>query len=369
MYQSLPIATDGKLAILNHSSVLNRCREVSISSHNRLGIKEQLIDEEAKRIQYFGDYTSLDRMKAMSLKILKSNFISAEDYLVLAKISSARHHFEEAKEYCKKAISHGAEIDSVENYSRSIDQATGFNLLKLLAYRIEQAKVGVSTQNLILLGALYAEIGEIEKANEAYKKAISSYWDTSPFPLALICFQLGMLNGEIAPDPNHEEAEFWYQKSIDYLPGYVHATVHLSEILIDKKLYEEAILLLTPLLHSEDPEVSWRYSQAQEGLHNLISAKHYLDRAEKLFNYLLNKHELAFADHAVEFYLSTERNLSRALDLALKNLSQRPTLRAYQLALNASQKNNEIGIVCSLKDEAREKFHIFKSYFDSELCA
>ena len=51
------------------------------------------------------------------------------------------------------------------------------------------------------------------------------------FPVAWVCFQLGMLWGELVPEPQLARAEHWYRKAVVSLPCYVRARVHLAEIL------------------------------------------------------------------------------------------------------------------------------------------
>ena len=41
-----------------------------------------------------------------------------------------------------------------------------------------------------------------------------------------------MLWGELVPVPDLDLAALWYARAIAYLPGYVKARVHLSEILV-----------------------------------------------------------------------------------------------------------------------------------------
>ena len=44
------------------------------------------------------------------------------------------------------------------------------------------------------------------------------------------------------------------------------------------------------------------------------------------------KHKLAFADHAAEFYSGSGNDRAMAFELAMTNLGNRPTLRAFEQA-------------------------------------
>ena len=77
-------------------------------------------------------------------------------------------------------------------------------------------------------------------------------------------------------------------------------------------------------------------------------AASHLEAARSKIEALLDKHLLAFADHGAEFYIGSGGDPLRALELAQINLSNRPTLRAfeqtYAIALEAGETDaaNEI---------------------------
>jgi hypothetical protein len=58
-----------------------------------------------------------------------------------------------------------------------------------------------STEDLVALGALLADLREFTDADRIYGQALEGYRDVSPFPVAWVCFQLGMLWGELVPEP------------------------------------------------------------------------------------------------------------------------------------------------------------------------
>ena len=163
-------------------------------------------------------------------------------------------------------------------------------------------------------------------------RAISSYDDVSPFPLAWVCFQLGMLWGELVPVPDRDLAALWYQRAIAYLPGYVKARVHLAEIYAGRDQTKDAEALLVPALSSRDPEVRWRLADVLTAQGRFEEAEMQLEVARSDFDELLRKHPLAFADHAAEFYAASGDDPGRALELARMNVANRPTRRAVTQA-------------------------------------
>src|SRR5262249_22799706 len=137
--------------------------------------------------------------------------------------------FDEARGHLASAARLGVPADAVARQLLAIDQACGTKLEAVLAAR-RQIAASQRLEDLVPLGALLADLERFTEADEVYRRAFDSYGDVSPFPLAWVCFHLGMLWGELAPVPDTDAAELWYQRAIDYLPGYVKARVHLAEI-------------------------------------------------------------------------------------------------------------------------------------------
>ena len=100
----------------------------------------------------------------------------------------------------------------------------------MLAARRRIATASGRLEDLVPLGAVLADLECFAEADAVYRQAFYSYDDVSPFPLAWVCFQLGMLWGELVPVPDPDLAALWYRRAIAYLPGYVKARVHLAEI-------------------------------------------------------------------------------------------------------------------------------------------
>lgn len=336
MFAQVPLATDGELARLNHESMLRRCWSVLNVSFERTGVLEALIDEEQKRIQFLGDYAALDRLSSLSEKMLSAEGLTGNHYFAAAQIASAMHHFSRSLELLNLAERSGVELELISSVRLGIAQATGQNLDAVLDQRIARVKQLGGIQNLVPLAALYADLGEYEKAHATYLKAIREYVDLSPFALAWVCFHLGVLHGETVPEPDLDEAAGWYVAAIAYVPDYVHARVHLSEIYIENDLLDQAAAVLEPIMNTEDPEVFWRYAQLKERSYKNAEREDFLLKAKARFQDLLSRHELGFADHAVEFYLGTNQEIDCTFELANKNLRNRPTLAAYEAAYAAA---------------------------------
>ena len=114
----------------------------------------------------------------------------------------------------------------------------------MLAARRRIAAASGRLEDLVPLGAVLADLERFAEADAVYRQAFDSYDDVSPFPLAWVCFQLGMLWGELVPVPDPDLAALWYRRAIAYLPGYVKARVHLAEIYASQDQTGDAEALL-----------------------------------------------------------------------------------------------------------------------------
>jgi hypothetical protein len=191
-------------------------------------------------------------------------------------------------------------------------------------------------EDLVPLAALHADLREFDEADRIYQRALREYQDTSPFAVAWVCFQLGVLWGELVPEAQLTRGAAWYQQAIQYLPGYVKARVHLAEIYLRSELAGEAEALLIPAALSGDPEVSWRLADVLIAMGRNVGAQEQMHAARSGFEVLLETHLLAFADHGAEFYSGSGNDPQRAFELASINLLNRPTLRAFELAYEAA---------------------------------
>jgi tetratricopeptide (TPR) repeat protein len=191
-------------------------------------------------------------------------------------------------------------------------------------------------EDLVPLAALHADLREFNEADSIYQRALSEYGDTSPFAVAMVCFQLGVLWGEIASETQPARAERWYKQAIEYLPCYVKARVHLAEIFLAHGSKSEAEGVLILALTSGDPEVHWRLANVLSHMGRFSDAESEYLAARSGFEALLKAHLLAFADHGAEFYSGSGNDQAKASELASINLVNRPTLRAFEQAYEAA---------------------------------
>ncbi len=214
----------------------------------------------------------------------------------------------------------------------AIDQACGEDLDTVLATRRRIATASGRLEDLVPLGAVLADLERFAEADTVYRQAFYAYDDVSPFPLAWVCFQLGMLWGELVPVPDANLAALWYRRAIAYLPGYVKARVHFAEIDASQDQTGEAEALLMPALSSRDPEVRWRLADVLIAQGRFEEARETARCREVWLQSASWGHLLAFADHAAEFYAGSGNDRRRAIEIARANVANRPTRRAIKQA-------------------------------------
>jgi tetratricopeptide (TPR) repeat protein len=203
------------------------------------------------------------------------------------------------------------------------------------------------------LGALLTDLREFDDADQIYTQALRGYRDVSPLPPAGACFQLGLLWGELVPEPDTARAAPWYKRALDYFPSYTKARVHLAEIYSRSGQLGEALALLVPALGTGDPEICWRLSDVMAIQGKYADAETQLQTARSGFESLLERHLLAFADHGAEFYAESGNDLRRALELACLNVANRPTLRTFEQAHAIAVSAGDVNVATELLAEAR----------------
>ncbi len=325
-------ATDGDIAAVNLESARQQSWSRFWRIPERPGTAELLVEQEQLSAQFVGDLAAFDRLDVLANELTRVEPDSARNALICAQVAGATHRFAEARAHLAQAVSRGAAAEATDRLALSIDQATGTNLRVVLAARRERAAQPGHWEELVPLGALLADLDEFEEAELVYHQALREYPDVSPFAPAWVCFQLGVLWGELLPQPQPERAARWYRAAIDYLPCYVKARVHLAEVRLDQGQFEDARALLTPIVASGDPEVSWRLADVAEAAGDSVEAVLHMYAARCGFEALLAKHLLAFADHGAEFYAGSGGDSERACELARLNLANRPTRRAFEQA-------------------------------------
>jgi tetratricopeptide (TPR) repeat protein len=330
------LTTAGEIAVINLESGRRRSWTRFWANPLRDGAAETVLEHEQLTVQFVGDLSALDRLDSLARQLAEMDAESVRTALIQAQVASMTHRFAEARRYLARAELTGASSEEVVRLRLNIDQACGVDLDEVLEERRELAGRVCRLEDLVALGALVADLREFAEADQTYRQALQGYRDVSPFPVAWVCFQLGMLWGELVPEPQMARAARWYRKALDCLPGYTKARIHLAEIYSSSGRASDAEALLIPALSSGDPEVRWRLADVLVAQRRFAEAEAHMQAARSGFEFLLERHLRAFADHGAEFYAESGNDRHRALELARINVANRPTLRAFETRLEQS---------------------------------
>jgi tetratricopeptide (TPR) repeat protein len=340
--------TDGDIAVNNLESARRHSWSRFWRDPLRPGIAEYIVEQEQLTAQFVGDMGALDRLDTLVHQLDRVDPESARTALIRAQVASMAHRFDDAKRYLDEIEDWGELSDAASRLSLSIDQACGTDLEAVLDARRRMASKSGRLEDLVPLGALHADLREFEEADNIYQRALREYRDCSPFAAAWVCFQLGVLWGELVPEAQSSRAEGWYGKAIGYLRCYVKARVHLAETCIRDGRPKDAESLLIPALSSQDPEVNWRLADTLVAMDRFAEAEIQMQAARAGFETLLEKYLLAFADHGAEFYAGSGDDARRAFELASINLANRPTLRAFELAYKTAVDADLAGVAAEI---------------------
>ena len=362
-----PLATDGDIAVINLASARQQSWNRFWQDPQRPGIAEYIVEQEQLTAQYVGDLTALDRLETLVNHLDRMSAGATRTALIHAQVAAMAHRFAEARDHLTQAEASGALPADVERLRLSIDQACGNRLESVLEVRRRMAAESGCLEDLVPLGSLLADLGYFDEADRIYSRALSGYTDVSPFAAAWVCFQCGVLWGELVLEPESSRAAVWYRKAIEYLPCYVKARVHLSEIYLQSGDVADAESLLIPVISSGDPEVSWRLADVLIAMDRFADAETRMHGARVGFEGLLSKHLLAFADHGAEFYSGSGNNAQRAYELAAINLANRPTLRAFEQAYEAALGATETRAASEFLVAARSRWGDTKAFGLSSL--
>ena len=368
MFEALGLkTTDGEIALVNLESARRRAWNRFIADPRREGVAEIVVEHEQLTAQFVGDVQALDRLEALAAQLARVESASARAALIQAQVASMMHRFADARHFLAQADTGGALSADVNRVLLNIDQACGANLEKVLGERREAARKSGRTEDLVALGALLADLREFPDADRIYRQALEAYRDVSPFPVAWVCFQLGVLWGELVPEPQTDQAARWYRTAIDCFPSYTKARVHLAEIYSSSGRASDAEALLVPAIPSGDPEVRWRLADVLASQKRHAEAEVHMQAAQFGFETLLERHLLAFADHGAEFYAGSGNNWRRALDLARVNVANRPTLRAFEHAHDIAVNAGDVEAASQILAEATMRWGNVTAFRSSRL--
>jgi tetratricopeptide (TPR) repeat protein len=201
---------------------------------------------------------------------------------------------------------------------------------------------------MVTSAVLFAHQQKADESERLFEKARTAFVDVSPFPVAWMDFQRGML---LEAGGKEKEARSYYLEALEAIPVYTHAAVHAS--ITDAP--DRAIARLEALKPvTTDPDVLAALADAHKRAKHDADAKKATEAARARYEELLAKHPEAYRDHAARFYLGAGNDTKKALDYAEKNAKLRPTEEAIDLWMAAAAAVNDKAQICSSAGAMKE---------------
>ena len=330
--------TSGAIAVANLSAQIDGQEQLLRRRPGAVPAMAALVELLQTRAQYTGSVGDFRRMERLGEEAVRSSPRDPQALLVRASTRAALHRFAAALSDLDAAGDDAA----APSLRASILQAQGRNA-EALELRRRAVREYANTRNLAALAAAEGAAGEFAGALRDFTAAERAYRDTSPFPLAWIDFQRGLV---FERQGHLDDARAAYAAAADRLPQFAQAQAHLAGMLALRGDRKRAEAILRPLAGLDDPEYEGQLAgllaSSEEGARLRASA------AER-YESLLRGFPEAFADHAARFFLAFDP--ARALSLARLDVQVRPTLEAFDLALSAAVASGAID--CSLAARAR----------------
>jgi tetratricopeptide (TPR) repeat protein len=332
-------ATDGTIALLNLRAQIDSLeadvRLVNSTVESRVGLIE-LITLRGLILGHIADYQRADEMAE---QLVRDAATDGAAFVARARTRAVFHRFTDALDDIDRAERLGLNAGTTNGDRAAIFQALG-RYDEALAIREEAADRRASFENVAALVGLYSEIGEIDAAERLYAESRRRYRGVSPFPLALLDFQLGLMwmnKGRL------DDARTSFDAARRRVPAYGPAQGHLAEVEAELGEIESAVArLYSVAVCSDDPDYAAQLARVLRDA-GCSQSRHWCGLAAARYDELVATHPEAFADHAAEFWLAAGANPDKALRLARMNIEIRKTPRAYDLLARAVAANEVVG--------------------------
>jgi tetratricopeptide (TPR) repeat protein len=256
---------------------------------------------------------------------------------VRARTRAVFHRFIEALDDLDHADLISPQGAAAERERAAILQAMGHYHEALVTYEAATADRGEQFERAAALAGFWADRDKTEAAQHFYLDSLHSYRGVSPFPLALLDFQLGLM---WMRQDRLNEARTCFRTAVGRVPAYAAAQGHLAEVDAELGETEAAIgRLILLATSSDDPDYAAQLARILGEIGRGEESIAWRRIAASRYDELTTAHPAAFADHAAEFWLGVGNDPPKGLRLSEFNLRVRKTPRAYDLLTQALDAN------------------------------
>jgi tetratricopeptide (TPR) repeat protein len=332
------VTTAGVLAVLNLQAQIDGLERQAAAKQLAVGGQAELIALVIQRGHVLGRIADYEWTEELAEQLTRDAQDDGEAFLAHAQVQGTFHRFTDALTDLDEAQRLGAELTIVDAERAAVFQATG-RYDDALAIYGEAAEHRGNFHSIGALAVLHAERGDVAAAECYFDESRKRFRGVSPFPLALLDFQRGLM---WMTEGGLHRARTWFGAAHRRLPAYAPVQGHLAEVEAALGEPETAIARLFPLtISSDDPDYAAQLARILNQFDRVQESREWRDRAAARYDELLARHPEAFADHAAEFWLEAGADPHRALVQAQRNLEVRQTPRADELLARATRANED----------------------------
>jgi len=301
----------------------------ALQDPSRVGLIE-LITLRGLILGHIADY---ERADGMAEQLVRDAATDGTAFVARARTRAVFHRFTDALDDIDRAERLGLDAETTNRDRAAIFQAVG-RYDEALAIRKEAADRRASFENVAALVGLYAESGEIDAAERLYAESRRRYRGVSPFPLALLDFQLGLM---WMSEGRWDDARTSFDAARRRVPAYAPAQGHLAEVEAELGGIESAVARLYPLaVSSDDPDYAAQLARILGEAGRVHESRHWCGLAAARYDELVTRHPEAFADHAAEFWLAAGANPDKTDNAALDKLIKLPGADCANLEMDST---------------------------------
>jgi len=324
--------THGAIAVLNLSAQIDalepQVRLGRATVKDRAGLAELI----SLRGLILGRIADHERASEIAEQLVRDAPTDALALAARARTRAGFHRFHDALTDLDWAERFSLDAETANGERAAIFQALG-RYDDALALREEAIKRRTTFENLAALVGLHAEQGENDAAERRYVESRSQYRGVSPFPLALLDFQMGRMWMD---ESRLDDARRLFDTARRRVPAYAQAQGHLAEVEAELGEIDSAIASLRSLAESsDDPDYAAQLARILGEAGRNGESGHWSRLAAERYDELLTSHPEAFADHAAEFWLAAGADPGKAFKWAQTNVEVRNTPRARSLLTRA----------------------------------
>ena len=299
-----PVTTDGTIAVLNLQAQIHglakRARHARLaggpvaSAHLPVVDRARVIDLITLRGHVLGCIADYELAAKLAEQLVRDAPGNGTALLARARTRATFHRFIHALDDLDAARAHGADGTTLDDERAAILQAIGcYAHALVLRHNAALRRPGFAT--IGGLAALQAERGETSEAERLFAEARGRYQGVSPFPVASLDLQRGLM--WLRAD-NLPAARTWFDAARRRVPAYAPALGQLAEV--DAALGDETAVdrLRSLAITSDDPHYAASLARILGAAgHGQEEAEQWRRRAAARYDELVARHPEAFAHH------------------------------------------------------------------------